>query len=74
MRLIAFELVASKTKATAVALACSHKAFEDPVLDALWETQEELSPLLDSLPRDVWYKGGITVSAPIIHVFFPSTI
>ena len=39
VRLIACELVASEGKATAVALAGCCKSFEDPVLDALWETQ-----------------------------------
>jgi len=50
VRHVASELVASGGKATAVALACCYKSFEDPVLDALWETQEELAPLLESLP------------------------
>jgi len=53
-RLIARELVRSGGRATAVALACCCKSFENPALDALWETQEELVPLLKSLPRDVW--------------------
>ena len=39
IRLIARELVASESKATAAALACRRKTFEDPVLDTLWETQ-----------------------------------
>lgn len=71
VRLIACELVASEAKATAVALACCHIGFEDPVLDALWETQEELLPLLGSLPKDVWKEGGCTVSAPTTHFFLP---
>ena len=74
VRLIACELVASKSKATAVALVCSHKAFQDPVLDALWETQEKLLPLFKTLPGDVWNKGGCKVSALTIHVSLPSTI
>ena len=74
VRLIACELVASTSKATAVALACSHKAFQDPVLDALWEIQEKLLPLFETLPGDVWNNGECTVSAPVIHVSLPSTI
>jgi len=62
VRLIAYELVGSRAKATAVALACCRKTFEDPVLDALWETQEKLLPLLKSLPGDVWNESGCTVS------------
>ena len=70
-RLIVGELVESKSKATAVALACCCKNFEGPVSDALWETQEELLPLLKSLPVDVWNEGGYTVSAPKTYVFPP---
>ena len=54
LRLLACTLVASEAKATAVALACSCRSFEDPVLDALWKTQDQLFPLLKSLPGDVW--------------------
>ena len=71
VRLIARELVTSKTRATTVALACCRRSFEDPVLDALWETQEHLLPLLKSLPEDVWNGGGWTVSAPTTY-YFPS--
>ena len=69
VRLIACELVVSEAKATAVSLACCHKAFEDPILDALWETQDELLPLLKSLPGDVWNEGECTVSVPITYAF-----
>lgn len=34
------------------ALTC--KAFSDPVLDVLWETQDSLVNLLKTLPSDVW--------------------
>ena len=71
LRLIVCELVESEAKATAVALACCSKSFEDPVLDALWETQDGLLPLLNSLPADVWSEGGYTVSVPTTHVFSP---
>ena len=64
LRLIASEVVASKGKATAVALACCCKSFEDPVLDALWETQDQLAVLLKTFPKDVWNKGKRTVSVP----------
>ena len=64
VRLIADELVASPLDATAVALACCCKNFEDPVLDALWTKQSQLLPLLKSFPGDVWNEGGCTVSAP----------
>ena len=61
VRLIASELV-SEGKATTVALACCCKIFEDPALDALWETQDQILPLLRTLPEDVWNDGGCTVS------------
>ena len=70
VRFIACELVASKAKATAVALAGCRKSFEVPVLDALWGTQEHLLPLLKSLPGDVWNEGGYTVSTQ--QRIFPS--
>jgi len=68
LRLIAYELVASGRWVTAVALACCCKSFEDPVLDTLWETQYRLTPLLKSLPGDVWGGGECTVSAPITRM------
>ena len=64
VRLIARELVGSGGNGTAVALACCHQSFEDPVLDVLWETQDRLLPLLKSFPRDVWSEGGYAVSVP----------
>ena len=64
LRLLAWELVGSEAKATAVALACSCKSFEDPALDTLWKIQERLPPLLESLPRDVWGDDTCTVSTP----------
>ena len=69
VRLIAGELVESKTKAAAVALASCCKGFEGPVLDVLWETQDGLLPLLKSLPGDVWNEGGYAVSAPTTRAF-----
>ena len=52
--LIAHELVASGAKGSAVPLACCCKSFEAPVLDALWESQNRLLPLLKSFPVDIW--------------------
>ncbi|KAF9641953.1 hypothetical protein BDM02DRAFT_3264624 [Thelephora ganbajun] len=66
LRLIACELVPpdiigeAKGRATAVALACCRRSFEDPVLDALWESQYRLVPLLKTLPEDVWNEGKCT--------------
>jgi len=70
VRLIARELVASGGGGTAVGLACCRKSFEDPVLDTLWETQQELLPLLKSFPGGVWNDDGCTVSVPTMCVFF----
>ena len=72
VRFIACELTTSGGKGTAVCLACCCKGFEDPVLDVLWATQVELSPLFKCLPGDVWKEGGYTVSTPAMHVLlFP---
>jgi len=68
VRLIVCELVASENKAAAVTLACCCKSFEDPVLDALWETQDQLIPLLKTFPKDVWNKSESIVSAQTIDV------
>ena len=57
LRLLARELVESE-KATVLSLACCCKSFEDPMLEALWETQDELLPLLKSFPEDVWKVEG----------------
>ena len=74
LRLIARELVTSKGKGSAVALACCYKGFEDPVLDALWAEQDQLLPLLKSFPGDVWNEGGCTVSASTMGVFHCLTV
>ena len=68
VQIIACELVTSKAKATAVALACCRKSFEDQVLGKVWETQKQLLPLFKSLPGDVWKEGRCTVSVPTTRV------
>jgi len=74
VRLIAYELVASGGNAAAVGLACCCKNYEDPVLDVLWATQDQLLPLLKSLPGGVWNGGGCTVSVSTTSVFLFLTI
>jgi len=71
VRLLACELVASGGKGSAVALACCCKNFEDPGLDALWEAQDQLRPLLKSLPEDVWDDDGrvIVSGSTTFHSF-----
>ena len=73
VRLIACELVTSGRKATAVCLACCSRSLQEPVLDVLWATQAELSPLFKCFPGDVWNEGGYTVSStPTTRLFlFP---
>jgi len=61
VRLIAWELVGSGGEATAVALACCHKGFEDPALDVLWENRLGVTELLKTLPEDVWDSHGYMV-------------
>ena len=73
LRLIACELVALEAKATSVALACCCKSFEEPALDALWETQNWLTPLLKCFPRGVWDEQDGRIVSPlttfVFHVF-----
>lgn len=75
LRLFACELVASEAKATAVALACCYRSFENPVLDVLWETQNELAPLLKCFPPDIWEgeNDESIVSSPTMFIFPHST-
>ena len=54
IRFLASGLVASEWRATAVALACCCRKFEDPTLDALWREQSQLSPLLNTFPEGIW--------------------
>ena len=70
VRLLACELVASKANATAVSFACCCKKFQEPVLDALWKTQDRLTPLLKCFPQDVWEeKDGDFVSQVTKFIF-----
>ena len=69
LRILTYELVASEAKATAVALACCCRGFEEPVLDGLWETQYRLTPLLKCFPRDIWKEeDGHFVSPPTTFI------
>ena len=52
--LVASELVASDSKASAAALARCCRGFEDPVLDPIWEDPGWLTNLLSVFPKDVW--------------------
>jgi len=66
VRLLACELVMSGGRGSAAALARCRKSFEEPVLDALWEAQDQLRPLLKSFPEGVLdEKGGKWVSASL---------
>jgi hypothetical protein len=70
LRLFTRELVASGGKATAVSLACCCKGFGDPVLDVLWETQDQLTPLLKCFPQEVWKEeDGTFVSYFMAFIF-----
>ena len=70
-RLIACELVSSRGLEAAVALACCCQSFEDPALDALWEIQYRLAPLLKTLPEDVWDKRERIATARAGHLAMP---
>ena len=72
LRLFACELVASEEKAAAVALACCCKGFEDPVLDALWEAQDGLTPLLKCFPPDVWKIEDGRLVSPLTAFILPA--
>jgi len=70
LRFLARILVASEAKGTTVALACCCKIIEEPALDVLWETQNQLTPLLKCFPRDIWEeKAGRFVSPSMALIF-----
>ena len=71
LKLVAHEIVAANQNATAVALARCCKCFEDPVLDALWETMFQFTNLLKTLPGEIWGPGGYQVSIEITMIVFP---
>lgn len=55
VRLLASQLVESGRKSTVLALACCCKNLEDPMLDVLWETQDNgLFTLLRIFSEDIW--------------------
>jgi len=59
-RLIAGQLI-PKRQGSAVNLACACRNLEAPALSMLWETQESLYTLLETLPRDNWDWSGESV-------------
>jgi hypothetical protein len=67
VRLITYGLATSKRE---VGLTCCCKIFEDPVLDATWETQRGLAPLPGAFPQDVW-EMDCTVSTRTIRIIHP---
>jgi hypothetical protein len=69
VRPITYELATFKRETVAVALACCCNGFEDQVLDATWETQRRLEPLLGTFPRDVSEKDYV-VSTRKAHIIY----
>ena len=69
VRHVASELVASKWEETVATFARCCKSFEDPALDALWETQHKLNPLLETFPEDVW-NYQCDVGVPMISALY----
>ena len=70
LRLFACELVASGADATAAALARCCKTLEEPVLDVLWEKQDQLTPLLKCFPPDVWEEECGRFVSPLTGLIF----
>jgi hypothetical protein len=80
LRLVTCQLIELGGKATAVSLACCCRSFGDLVLDALWETQNRLTPLLKCFPQEVWrQEDGSFVSQlaitvhPLLKCLFPQS-
>ena len=71
LKLLARGLVALEAGASAVALACCCKSFEGPVLDVLWEIQDQLIPLLKCFPEDIWEEEDGRFVSPLAAFIFP---
>jgi hypothetical protein len=74
IRLIAQELVTDSQHATAVALACCRKCFEDPVMDVLWRAGPKFTDLLKTLPGDIWNPGQYQVRWQRLSLLSPSIL
>ena len=74
LRLLARALVGSEAKATIVALARCCKTLEEPMLDELWETQDRLTPLLESFPPDIWEGEGQAFVSPPTEFTYPHPV
>jgi hypothetical protein len=74
LHLLACELVESELEATAVSLACCCRTFEDPVLNVLWKTQEQLTPLLKCLPQEVWEEEDGMFVSQALSLYLLSTL
>jgi len=61
LRLLVCKLVALGAKATVAALACRREIFEDPLLDALWKTQNQLTHC-STVCRKTSERKGVEVS------------
>ena len=61
-RLIAGQLIPDSQE-SAVNLACTCRHLKEPALSVLWETQDSLHTLLETLPREFWdwYDDGSVV-------------
>lgn len=69
-------LTALNAKSTVVALATACKILERPVLDALWESQDDWFQLLKCFPPDVWEERDNTFVScrPSYHRSSPARI
>jgi len=55
--------------ASLLALACSCKTIEGPVMDVLWQRQEYLHIILRTLPASCWTAvGGVYVSGALLDL------
>ena len=63
-------LVKRVWRATAVALACCCRKFEDPTLDALWKEQKRLSPLLNTFPKGILDKASKDLVSRQLYVVY----
>jgi len=77
-RLITSQLIVIRGKTSAVNLACACRYLEEPVLSALWETQQSLRTHLEVLPgENCDYEGVLrnihTVRSPDLSLEQPNT-
>jgi len=66
-RFIASQLVFTRSRKSAVNLACACRCLEEPVLSTLWETERSMDTLLRVLPKGTWQFKRLELSYEMVR-------